>query len=71
MFNIHTGRDLDSQNQFQDLRQTIRRKADNLCRGQGAQAVTRRKDMINILVEATKILKAMTTVEEVKAKKAK
>ena len=58
MFNANTGREFDRQNQFQDLRQLIRRKGDTLCAGKTRGATARREDLIKILVDAAKVLKA-------------
>ena len=74
-FTVHTSRQHDTHNQFQDLRSLIRKKADTLCRGVGPQATERRKNMISILVESAKLLKAeadeYNVVEEDVAKVAK
>ena len=58
MFKADTGRELDTSNQFQDLRRMLRGKADRLCTGPAPRATQRRKDMSAILVQAARILKA-------------
>ena len=57
-FNCHSGREFDTQNVFGGLNTVIRENANRLCRGNSDKMTTRRKDMIKILIDAAKTLKA-------------
>ena len=75
-FKYDSGREFDTQNQFNALNTCIRENANRLCRGNTGNANIRRKDMIKILIEAAKVLKEddkaytviNTELEEVLAK---
>jgi fructose-1,6-bisphosphatase len=57
-FKYDSGREFDTQNAFAALNTSIRENANRLCRGNTPNANLRRKDMVKILVEAAKTLKA-------------
>lgn len=57
-FKHDSGREFDTQNAFAALNTSIRENANRLCRGNTPNANLRRKDMVKILIEAAKTLKA-------------